>query len=154
MKKLSGNTIVNVIAAVLLLVTLILVEISFKTAQGWIDTNYNPLLIALAILGIVLLVAIAGLNIGGIGAESKVISIVKMLLSAGACACAGVILGLTLGAIATEFSYTFLSNFNQGTVKEAFMPTACIQAVVGMALSVITIIVAAVANTFNDKKAS
>lgn len=153
MKKLSGNTIVNMIAAALLLVTLILVEVSFQTAQGWFDTNYNPLLIALAIIGIVLLVVIAGLNISGIGANSKAISIVKMLLSVGACACAGMLFGLTLGAIATEFAYTFLSNFNQGTAKEAFMPTACIQAAVGMVLSVITIIVAAVANAFNDKKA-
>lgn len=71
MKKLSGNTIVNMIAAVLLLVTLILVEVSFQTAQGWFDTNYNPLLIALAVLGIVLLVLIAGLNITGTGGRQQ-----------------------------------------------------------------------------------
>ena len=153
MKKLSGNTIVNIIAAVLLLVTLILVEVSFQTAQGWFDTNYNPLLIALAVLGIVLLVLIAGLNITGTGADSKVVSNVKMLASAGACACAGMIFGLTMGAIATEFAYTFFSNFNQGTAKEYFMPTACTEAAIGMVLAVVTVLVAAITNAFNEQRA-
>lgn len=153
MKKLSGNTIVNIIAAVLLLATLILVEISFQTAQGWFDTNYNPLLIVLAIAGIVFLLVIVGMNLKGIGTENKAVSILKLLLSAGTCACAGMIFGLTMGAIVTEFAYTFFSNFNQGTAKEIFMPTACTEAAIGMILSVVTVIVAAVANAFNEQKA-
>ena len=153
MKKLSGNTIVNVIAAVLLAVTVVLIEVSFQTAQGWFDTNYNPLLIVLAIAGIVFLLVIVEMNLKGIGAENKAVSILKLLLSAGACACAGMIFGLTMGAIATEFAYTFFSNFNQGTAKEAFMPTACTEAAIGMILSVVTVIVAAVANAFNEQKA-
>ncbi len=152
MKKMSGNTVMNIIAAILLLVTLIVVEISFQTAQGWFDTNYNPAIIALAVGGIILLLAIAALNITGAGGDSQAVSLLRTLFSAGACACAGVIVGLVLGAIATEFAYTFLSNFNQGTVKEAFMPTACIQAVVGMVISVVTILAAAVANIFDAKK--
>lgn len=148
MKKISGNSVMNIIAAVLLLVTLIVVEVSFQTAQGWFDTNYNPAIIALAIGGIVLLLAIAVLNITGIGSSSQAVSLLKAVFSAGACACAGVIVGLVLGAIATEFAYTFLSNFNQGTAKEAFMPTACIQAVAGMIISIVTILAAAAANAF------
>lgn len=149
MKKMSANTLVNIIAAVLLLVTLIVVEISFQTAQGWFDTNYNPLIIGLAIGGMVLLLAIAALNMTGAGGESQAVSLLRTLLSAGACACAGVIVGLVLGAIATEFAYTFFSNFNEGTAKEAFMPTACVQAVVGMVISIVSILVAAVANVFD-----
>ena len=103
MKKMSGNTVMNIIAAILLLVTLIVVEISFQTAQGWFDTNYNPAIIALAVGGIILLLAIAALNITGAGGDSQVVSLLKTLFSAGACACAGVIVGLVLGAIATEF---------------------------------------------------
>ena len=152
MKKMSGTTVMNIIAAILLLVTLIVVEISFQTAQGWFDTNYNPAIIALAVGGIILLLAIAALNITGAGGDSQVVSLLKTLFSAGACICAGVIVGLVLGAIATEFAYTFLSNFNQGTVKEAFMPTACIQAVAGIVISVVTILAAAAANIFDAKK--
>lgn len=153
MKKMSGNTIVNIAASILLLVSLIVVEVSFQTSQGWFDTNNNPLIIALAVLGIVLLLAIAVLNLTGVGAESRAVSVLKMLCSAGACACAGVIFGLVLGAIATEFAYTFFSDFNDGTPKEYFMPTACTQAVVGMVLSVITILAAAAANAFDGQKA-
>lgn len=149
MKKMSANTLVNIIAAVLLLVTLIVVEISFQTAQGWFDTNYNPLIIGLAIGGMVLLLAIAALNMTGAGGESQAVSLLRTLLSAGACACAGVIVGLVLGAIATEFAYTFFSNFNEGTAKEAFMPTACVQAVVGMVISIVSILVASIANVFD-----
>ena len=152
MKKMSGNTVMNIIAAILLLVTLIVVEISFQTAQGWFDTNYNPAIIALAVGGIILLLAIAALNITGAGGDSQAVSLLRTLFSAGACACAGVIVGLVLGVIATEFAYTFLSNFNQGTAKEAFMPTACIQAVAGMVISVVTILAAAAANIFDAKK--
>lgn len=142
----------NIIAAILMLITLAVVEISFQTAKGWFDTNYNPVIIALAVGGILLLLAIAALNITGAGGNSQVILLIKTLLSAGACACAGVIVGLVLGAIATEFAYTFFSNFNQGTAKEAFMPTACIQAVTGMVISVVTILAAAAANMFDAKK--
>lgn len=152
MKKMSGNIVMNIIAAILLFITLIVVEISFQTAQGWFDTNYNPAIIALAVGGIIFLLAIVALNITGVGRDSQLISLLKTLLSAGACACAGVIVGLVLGAIATEFAYTFLSNFNQGTAKEAFMPTACTQAVAGMVISVVTILVAAAANIFDAKK--
>lgn len=149
---MSGNTVMNIIAAFLMLITLIVVEISFRTAKGWFDTNSNPAIIALAVGGILLLLAIAVLNITGAGGDSKAVSLIKTLFSAGACACAGVIVGLVLGAIATEFAYTFFSNFNQGTAKEAFMPTACIQAVAGMVISVVTILAAAAANMFDAKK--
>ena len=63
------------------------------------------------------------------------------------------IFGLTMGAIATEFAYTFFSNFNQGTAKEYFMPTACTEAAIGMVLSVVTVLVAAIANAFNEQRA-
>lgn len=152
MKKMSGNTIVNIAAAVLLLISLIVVEVSFQTSQGWFDTNNNPMIIALAVLGILLLLVIAALNLLGIGAESRAVSLLKMFLSAGACACAGVIFGLVLGAIATEFAYTFLSDFNDGTPKEYFMPTACTQAAAGMILSVTAILAAAAANAFDEQK--
>lgn len=152
MKKMSGNTIVNIAAAVLLLISLIVVEVSFQTSQGWFDTNNNPVIIALAVLGILLLLVIAALNLLGIGAESRAVSLLRMFLSAGACACAGVIFGLVLGAIATEFAYTFLSDFNDGTPKEHFMPTACTQAAAGMILSVTAILAAAAANAFDEQK--
>ncbi len=152
MKKMSGNTIANIVAAVLMLITLIVVEVSFQTAQGWFDMNSNPIIIALAVIGIVLLLAIAVLNITGIGGDGIAVSALKTVFSAGACACAGVIVGLVLGAIATEFAYTFLSDFNKGTPKEYFMPTACIQAVAGMAISFVTILAAAAANAFDAKK--
>ena len=152
MKKLSGNTIVNIVAAVLLLISLIIVQISFKTAQGWFDTGNNEIIIVLAVLGIAFFLAIVVLNITGAGAESKGVSLLKMFLSAGACACAGVVFGLVLGAIATEFAYTFLSDFNKGTAKANFMPAACKQAAAGMVLSVAAIIAAAAANAFNEQK--
>lgn len=153
MKKMSGNTIVNIAAAILLLASLIVVEVSFKTAQDWFDTNNNGIIIVLAVLGIVFLLVIAGLNITGTGAESRVVSLIKVFLSAGACACAGVIFGLVMGAVATEFAYTFFSDFNKGTPKEYFMPAACTQAVAGMVLSIITIIAASAANAFDSRKA-
>lgn len=152
MKKLSVNSILNVIAAVLLLVSLIVIEISFHTAQGWFDTNKNPVLISLAAVGILLLGAVIVINILGVGSENKVLSVIKTVFSAGACACAGVIFGLVLGAIATEFAYTFFSDFNKGTVKEYFMPQACTQAVAGMILSVAAIAAAAAANGFEARK--
>ena len=149
MKKLSGNTIVNIVAAVLMLISLIIVQISFKTAQGWFDTGNNEIII---VLGIAFFLAIVVLNITGAGAEIKGVSLLKMFLSAGACACAGVVFGLVLGAIATEFAYTFLSDFNKGTAKANFMPAACKQAAAGMVLSVAAIIAAAAANAFNEQK--
>lgn len=152
MKKMSGNTIVNIMAAVLMVISLIVVQISFKTAQGWFDTGNNTIIIVLAVLGIALLLVIAILNVAGIGAESKGISLLKMFLSTGVCACAGIIFGLVLGAIATEFAYTFLSDFNKGTAKANFMPAACTQAVAGMVISVIAMIAAAAANAFNEQK--
>lgn len=152
MKKLSVNSILNVLAAVLLLVSLIVIEISFHTAQGWFDTNKNPVLISLAAVGILLLGAVIVINILGVGSENKVLSVIKTVFSAGACACAGVIFGLVLGAIATEFAYTFFSDFNKGTVKEYFMPQACTQAVAGMILSVAAIAAAAAANGFEARK--
>lgn len=142
----------NVLAAVLLLVSLIVIEISFHTAQGWFDTNKNPVLISLAAVGILLLGAVIVINILGVGSENKVLSVIKTVFSAGACACAGVIFGLVLGAIATEFAYTFFSDFNKGTVKEYFMPQACTQAVAGMILSVAAIAAAAAANGFEARK--
>lgn len=153
MKKMSVNTIVNIVAAALLLVGLIVVEISFRTAQGWFDTNYNAAIIALAVGGAVLLLLIAALNITGRGMEGPGASLLRTLLSGGACACAGVIVGLVLGAIATEFAYTYFSNFNQGTAKEAFIPTACMQAVAGMIIAVVTILMAAIANIFDVQRA-
>lgn len=152
MKKISSNTIANIIAAGLMLITLIVVEISFQTSQGWFDLSNNPAIIALAIVGILLLLVIVVLNITGIGKDQKWVNPLKILCSTGACACAGVIVGLVIGAIATEFAFTFLSNFNEGTVKEHFMPTACIQAVVGIVISVLTILAAAIANAFDTKK--
>lgn len=152
MKKLSVNTIINIVAAVLLLASLIVVEVSFKTAQGWFDTNDNILIIVLSIIGMVLLMSIAVLNITGIGADSKAISILKTFFSASACACAGVIFGLVMGAIATEFAFTFFSDFNDGTPKEHFMPAACMQAVTGMVLSIVVIFTASVANVFDERK--
>lgn len=152
MKKMSGNTIVNIAAAVLLLIALIVVEVSFQTSQGWFDTNNNPMIIVLAVLGILFLLVIVVLNFVGAEVENSAVSLLKMFLSAGACACAGVIFGLVLGAIATEFAYTFFSDFNKGTPKEFFMPTACIQAVAGMVLSVITILAASAANAFDGQK--
>ena len=71
MKKLSGNTIVNIVAAVLMLISLIIVQISFKTAQGWFDTGNNEIIIVLAVLGIAFFLAIVVLNIKRAGAESK-----------------------------------------------------------------------------------
>lgn len=152
MKKMSGNTIVNIAAAVLLLIALIVVEVSFQTSQGWFDTNNNPMIIVLAVLGILFLLVIVVLNLLGAGTENSAVSLLKMFLSAGACVCAGVIFGLVLGAIATEFAYTFFSDFNKGTPKEFFMPTACIQAVAGLVLSVITILAASAANVFDGQK--
>lgn len=152
MKKMSGNAIVNIVAAVLMLISLIVVQISFKTAQGWFDTGNNRYIILLAVLGMALVLVNAILNIGGIGRESKVVSLLKMFFSVGACACAGIIVGLVLGAIATEFAYTFLSDFNKGTAKANFMPTACTQAVAGIVLSVVAMIAAAVANAFNEQR--
>ena len=146
MKKLSVNTILNLIAAAIMMVSLVVIEISFHTAQGWFDTNKNPMVIGLAVVGILLLGAVIVLNILGCGAGNKVLSVIKTLCSAGACACAGVIFGLVLGAIATEFAYTFFSDFNKGTVKESFMPRACTQAVAGMVLAVVSIIAGAAAN--------
>lgn len=152
MKKVSGNTIVNIAAAILLLVTLIVVEISFQTAQGWFDESNHTAILILGIAGILLLLAAAVLNMTGIESGSAGMSVLKLFLSVGACICAGVIFGLVMGAIATEFAYTFFSDFNKGTAKEYFMPTACMQAVAGMALSVVTIIAAAAANAFTGKK--
>ena len=152
MKKVSGNTIVNIAAAILLLITLIVVEVSFQTAQGWFDESNHTAILILGIAGILLLLAAVVLNMTGIGSGSAGISVLKMLLSVGACVCAGVIFGLVMGAIATEFAYTFFSDFNKGTAKEYFMPTACTQAVTGMVLSVVTIIAAAAANAFTEKK--
>lgn len=152
MKKLSVNTILNILAAVGMLVSLIVIEISFHTAQGWFDTNKNPMLIGLAAAGILLLGAVIVLNTLGIGSENKLLAIIKTVFSAGACACAGVVFGLVLGAIATEFAYTFFSDFNKGTVKEYFMPQACTQAVVGMVLAVAAIAAAAAANGFEARK--
>lgn len=154
MKKLSGNSVVNIIAALLLLVCIIVVEVSFQTAQGWFDTNNNLFIILLAVVGIVLLLANVVINILQIGKENPAVSIIKFVFSLGACVCAGIIFGLVLGAIATEFAYTFLSDFNEGTAKEYFMPTACTQAVAGMVLSVVTIVAAAAANAFNEYKES
>lgn len=152
MKKMSVNTIVNLVAAIVLVVSLIMIEVSFGTAQGWFDTNYNPLILFLAILGILLLLAVAGLNIAGIGKENGVVSLLKLFFSVGACACAGVIFGLVMGAIATEFAYTFFSDFNKGTPKEHFMPAACTQAVLGMILCLVTIVAAAAANAFDEQR--
>lgn len=152
MKKMSGNSIANIVAAVLMLIALIVVEVSFQTAQGWFDTNNNPVIIALAVIGIVLLLAITALNISGVGGDGMTVSVLKTFFTAGACACAGVMVGLVLGDIVTEFAFTFFSNFNQGTAKEYFMPTACMQAVAGMVLCIITILAAAAANAFDAKK--
>ena len=152
MKKISMNSVLNILAAVLLAVSLIVIEVSFQTAQGWFDTNKNPLLMVLAVGGILLLAAVTALNILGTGGENKVISVAKTVCSAGACACAGVVFGLVLGAIATEFAYTFFSDFNKGTVKEYFMPQACTQAIAGMVLAVVAMIAAIAANGFEPRK--
>lgn len=152
MKKLSGNTITNIVAAILLLASLIIVEVAFNTSQGWFDTNSNPVIIVLAVLGILFLIVSAGLDMRANSADNGIVSLVKIFLSVGACVCAGIIFGLVMGAIATELAYTFFSDFNKGTPKEYFMPTACTQAIVGMVLTIVTIITTAAANAFSEKK--
>ncbi len=152
MRNVSAKVITSCLAALIFLAAFIFIEVSFQTAQGWFDSYMHPWIIGLSILGIALLICVALLTFLGVGSGSSMMTLAKTIAVAGACTCAGLIFGMTLGAIATEFAYTFLSNFNQGTAKEAFMPTACKQAIVGMILSVISIIAAAISNAFDAKQ--
>lgn len=146
MKKLSITTCIGLVAALVALVALILFEVSVSTAQGYFDDAYNPLIIALFIGAIVLSLASVALSL--FAETTPILAIVKEVLCIGACLCLGFTVGQIIGAIATEFAYTYFSSFNVGTVKEAFMPTACMQALTAVILSLISILGLAIARIF------
>jgi hypothetical protein len=151
--KLNANAVLSFCAAVLAIVTLIIVEVSFTTAQGWFDSDMvNGGIIALAIVAAILAAANGVISLLGLFEDNLVAKIIKNVALVGACLCLGFIVGLTLQAIATEFAYTFFSEFNIGTVKESFMPTACIQAVVGIVFAVVTLLVTGTTAAFERKK--
>lgn len=149
MKKLSADSIMSFVVAVLIAVSLAVTEISFHTAQGWFDDeNVNSFIILLAILAAILMIAYGIITTYGIKEDSSVNKIGKDIMAAGAAACMGIVAGMIISAIATEFAYTFLSDFNAGTAKAEFMPGACIQATVGIVLALVTVLAIAINGIF------
>lgn len=152
MKIKRADSIFSIVAAVIMLASLIITEVSFQTAQGWFDDEaVNVYIIALAVLSMGLMIGYLVITIRGIKAKNNLFKVIKDVLAAAGAACMGVIAGLTIGAIATEFAYTFLSDFNTGTAKAEFMPTACIQAGVGIVLALVAILIVTIGGFIKEE---
>lgn len=151
-KKLNAGAWIVIVAAVLMLVATILFQVSVGTSQQYFDTASNGGIIALDVVGIVL--ALAAVVVSQIRSEeghSKATALVIDVLLIGACICVCATVGMMVGSIATEFAYTFLSDFNVGTVKETFMPQALTQAVAAIVIVLVAFIVTCIGGWFIKK---
>lgn len=150
MKKLNAGAWIIIVAAALMLVATILFQVSVGTSQQYFDTSTNVGIIALDVVGIVL--ALAAVILSAVkGQKNKVTVFVMDLLLIVACVCICATVGMMVGSIATEFAYTYLSNFNVGTVKETFIPQALTQAIAAIILVVVSFIVTCVGGWFIKK---
>lgn len=152
MKKLNAESFTGFLAAVVMIVSLAVTEISFRTAQGWFDNKpVDGQIIGLSVLAIALMIVYGIVTMLKIKEDCAWMKIGKDVAAAAAGVCMGVVAGLVIGAIATEVAYTFFSDFNAGTVKATFMPTACTQAIVGIVLALVSILVVAIDGAFRKK---
>lgn len=152
-KKIGIGSILSIASAALFIVALILFEVSMGTAQGYFDGNQNGAFIALLLIAVVCGIGSAVLKFIEIPAlAQKTQEMLAFILAVVACLCGGYAIGLVIGAIATEFAYTYFSDFNVGTIKEQFIPTALTQALASIVLLIVSIIVSAVANAFGERK--
>lgn len=145
MKKVGIGFCVGAVAAVLAIVSLIVFEVSVSTAQGYFDMSHHGMTIALFVFGAVFIAASALLSFLK---PAKVLVCAKTVLIVAGCMCLGYVIGEIVFAIATEFAYTYASNFNVGTAKENFIPNALTQSIVSIVLTALAMIVAAVSGAF------
>ena len=151
-KKLNAGAWIVIVAAVLMLAATILFQVAVDTSQQYFDLASNGGIIALDVVGIVL--ALAAVVVSQIRSEeghSKVTALVIDVLLIGACICVCATVGMMIGSIATEFAYTFLSDFNVGTVKETFMPQALTQAVAAIVIVLVAFIATCIGGWFIKK---
>lgn len=151
-KKLNAGAWIVIVAAVLMLAATILFQVAVDTSQQYFDLASNGGIIALDVVGIVL--ALAAVVVSQIRSEeghSKATALVIDVLLIGACICVCATVGMMIGSIATEFAYTFLSDFNVGTVKETFMPQALTQAVAAIVIVLVSFIVTCIGGWFIKK---
>lgn len=142
MKKLGASLYVSAVAIVLAVVSLIMFRVAMGTSQGYFDAGYSGITTTLIVLAVVFIAASAGAAL--LKAGGAILQVVQTVLSVGACLCLGYAVGCVIGAIATEFAYTYFSNFNVGTIKETFIPGACTQAIVSIVCSIAAIFAVAV----------
>lgn len=152
-QKSIVGTVFTCLATVLAIIALIVFEVSIKTAQGYFDDAQNGGIIALFIVAIVFGLGSTVLRMIDVPAFSKklqdMLGYVLLVISV---LCLGYAIGMIVGAIATEFAYTYFSDFNIGTIKENFIPTALTQAITASAMTIVAILLATVANAFDIRK--
>ncbi len=147
------GTVIAGLTSVLALVSLIVFEVSIKTAQGYFDDAQNGGIIALLIVAAVfglfsMLLRIVEVTV----LSAKAQDMLGYILLAATALCLGFAIGMIVGAIATEFAFTYFSDFNIGTQKEYFIPAALTQAIVAVVMAIVAIVSATVANAFDIRK--
>lgn len=151
-QRLNAGTWIVIVAAVLMLAATILFQVSIGTSQQYFNTSSNGAIIALDVVGIVLAVVAVVLSmVRTEEGHSKIVAFIIDVLLIGACICVCATVGMMIGSIATEFAYTYLSDFNVGTVKETFMPQALMQAVAAIVIVLVAFIAACVGGWFIKK---
>ena len=151
-QRLNAGAWIVIVAAVLMLVATILFQVSIGTSQQYFDVSTNGGIIALDVVGIIL--AVAAVIVSTFGSEegqSKIVALIIDVLLIGSAICICATVGMMIGSIATEFAYTYLSDFNVGTVKETFMPQALMQAVAAIVIVLVAFIAACVGGWFIKK---